>query len=81
MGKELAEQFQGRNPLFLGVLKGSFVFMADLVRACPVVSDLEFIAVSSYQNATVSSGRQILLAGTLPPSSHVKFNFTSNDFL
>ena len=57
MGTELYEQFHGKNPLFLGVLKGSFVFMADLVRACQVKSDVEFIAVSSYQNATVSSGR------------------------
>lgn len=57
LGAAIAEEFQGKNPLFLGVLKGSFVFMADLVRACPVKSDVEFIAVSSYQNATVSSGR------------------------
>ena len=57
MGAELYEQVHGKNPLFLGVLKGSFVFMADLVRACQVKSDVEFIAVSSYQNATVSSGR------------------------
>ena len=57
MGEELYERFQGKNPLFLGVLKGSFLFMADLVRACQVKSDVEFIAVSSYQNATVSSGR------------------------
>ena len=57
MGRELAERFQGKEPLFLGVLKGCFVFMADLVRACPLNSDLEFIAVSSYQNATTSSGR------------------------
>ena len=57
MGRELTERFQGKNPLFLGVLKGCFVFMADLVRACPLNSDLEIIAVSSYQNATTSSGR------------------------
>ncbi|MCI8481287.1 MAG: hypoxanthine phosphoribosyltransferase [Oscillibacter sp.] len=57
LGTALAEKFQDQTPLFLGVLKGSFVFMADLVRACPVKSDVEFIAVSSYQNATVSSGR------------------------
>ena len=46
-----------RSPLFLGVLKGSFIFMADLVRACQLQSDIEFIAVSSYANATESSGR------------------------
>ena len=57
LGTALAEKFQDQTPLFLGVLKGSFVFMADMVRACPVKSDVEFIAVISYQNATVSSGR------------------------
>ena len=57
MGEELYDRFQGKKPLFLGVLKGSFVFMADLVRACQVKSDVEFIAVSSYQNSTTSSGR------------------------
>lgn len=57
LGETLYERFHGKNPLFLGVLKGSFLFMADLVRACQVKSDVEFIAVSSYQNATVSSGR------------------------
>ena len=57
MGEALYEKFQGKRPLFLGVLKGSFVFMTDLVRACQLKSDVEFIAVSSYENATVSSGR------------------------
>ena len=47
MGDELYEQFQGKNPIFLGVLKGSFVFIADLMRACQLQSDIEFIAVSS----------------------------------
>ncbi len=56
LGDALYEAFQGRNPLFLGVLKGSFIFMADIIRACQVKSDLEFIAVSSYQNGTKSSG-------------------------
>lgn len=57
MGKELYERFEGKNPLFLGVLKGCFVFMADLIRVTQLQSDLEFIALSSYQNATESSGR------------------------
>ena len=57
MGDELYERFEGKNPLFLGVLKGSFVFMADLMRACQLKSDIEFLAVSSYANATESSGR------------------------
>ena len=57
MGDELYERFEGKNPIFLGVLKGSFVFIADLMRACQVKSDIEFIAVSSYANGTESSGR------------------------
>ena len=57
MGAELYDRFEGKDPLFLGVLKGSFVFMSDLVRACQVKSDVEFIAVSSYGNGTESSGR------------------------
>lgn len=57
MGEELYERFEGKNPIFLGVLKGSFVFIADLMRSCQLKSDIEFIAVSSYSNATESSGR------------------------
>ena len=57
MGDALYEKFQGKSPLFVSVLKGSFVFMADLVRACQLKSDVEFIDVSSYENATNPSGR------------------------
>lgn len=56
LGDILYEQFKDRTPLFLGVLKGSCIFMADIVRACQIKSDIEFIAVSSYQNGTSSSG-------------------------
>ena len=57
MGDELYERLKDKNPLFLGVLKGSFIFMADLVRATQIMCDIEFMSVSSYQNGTVSSGR------------------------
>lgn len=57
LGKELYDEFQGKDPLFFGVLKGSFIFMADLVRATQLKCNLEFMAVSSYQNSTASSGR------------------------
>ena len=52
LGEALYDQFEGKNPLFLGILKGSFAFMADLVRACQLNSEIEFMAVSSYANAT-----------------------------
>ena len=56
LGDEIYDRFCDKNPIFLAVLKGSFVFMADLVRACQLKCDIEFIAVSSYQNGTESSG-------------------------
>ncbi len=56
MGEELYDRFHDKNPMFVGVLSGCFVFMADLVRASQMKSELEFIAVSSYKNGTTSSG-------------------------
>ena len=56
MGDELYDAFQDKNPMFVGVLNGCFVFMADLVRATQLKSEVEFISVSSYKNATKSSG-------------------------
>ena len=56
MGDQLYEAFKDKNPMFVGVLNGCFIFMADLVRAAQLKSELEFIGVSSYKNATKSSG-------------------------
>ena len=56
MGMEMYEDLKGKDPLFVSVLRGAFIFMADIVRACQVKSDVEFIAVSSYGNAFSSSG-------------------------
>ena len=56
MGKQMYEDLQDKNPLFVSVLRGAFIFMSDIVRACQVKSDVEFIAVSSYGNAMSSSG-------------------------
>ncbi|MBQ9618070.1 MAG: hypoxanthine phosphoribosyltransferase [Oscillibacter sp.] len=57
LGAALAERFAGQRPLFVGILKGSLIFLADLIRACPLLCDLEMMAVSSYGNSTSSSGR------------------------
>ena len=56
LGAKMYEDLQDKDPLFVSVLRGAFVFMADIVRACQVKCDVEFIAVSSYQNSTTSSG-------------------------
>ena len=56
MGMEMYDALKEKDPLFVSVLRGAFIFMADIVRACQVRCDVEFIAVSSYGNATSSSG-------------------------
>ena len=56
IGAQIAGDYQGKTPLFLGVLKGCFVFMADLMRAVPVQCNMDFMAVSSYGNGTSSTG-------------------------
>ena len=56
VGAQMFEDLQDKEPLFVSVLRGAFIFMADIVRACQVRCDVEFIAVSSYGNSTSSSG-------------------------
>lgn len=56
MGEELYDRFHDKDVMFVGVLNGCFIFMADLVRATGMKSELEFISVSSYQDGTKSSG-------------------------
>ncbi|CAI3267086.1 hypoxanthine phosphoribosyltransferase [Enterococcus cecorum] len=56
LGKELQEKFAGKNPLVVGVLKGAVPFMADIIRAMDSHVEIDFMDVSSYGNALVSSG-------------------------
>lgn len=56
LGEALSRDYEGRNPLVICVLKGAFIFMADLVKRMNVPLELDFMAVSSYGTATKSSG-------------------------
>lgn len=56
LGAQITADYAGRAPLLVGVLKGAFVFMADLSRAIDLPVEFDFMAVSSYGNATRSSG-------------------------
>lgn len=56
MGAEITADYAGRAPLLVGVLKGAFVFMADLARTIDLPVEVDFMAVSSYGAATKSSG-------------------------
>lgn len=48
MGAKLYEEYKDRSPVFLGMLNGAFVFMADLIRAFPAPAEVSFIRYSSY---------------------------------
>ena len=56
LGKEISADYDGRAPLLVGVLKGAFVFMADLARTIDLPIEFDFMAVASYGAATKSSG-------------------------
>ncbi|MDO5549051.1 MAG: hypoxanthine phosphoribosyltransferase [Eubacteriales bacterium] len=56
IGAQISKDYAGKNPLIISVLRGSFVFMADLVRAITVPCEVDFLSVSSYGSGTVSSG-------------------------
>lgn len=56
LGRRIANDYTDRRPLLVCVLKGAFVFMADLARAIPFSVEVDFMAVSSYGASTTSSG-------------------------
>jgi hypoxanthine phosphoribosyltransferase len=56
LGTALERDYQGRNLLLVGVLKGAVMFMVDLARSIDMRVDLDFMAISSYGDQTVSSG-------------------------
>lgn len=56
LGKQISKDYAGKKLLILGVLKGSFVFMADLIRAIDIPCEVEFMAVSSYHSGVKTSG-------------------------
>ena len=56
LAKQIDEDYNGRQPLLVGVLKGAVMFMSDLARALDRPSAMEFMAVSSYGSGTQSSG-------------------------
>ena len=56
MGREISRDYEGKEPLFIGVLKGCFVFMADLMRQVTIPCGVDFMVVSSYGKSTNTTG-------------------------
>ena len=56
LGAQITADYADRPPILVGVLKGAFMFMADLARAIALPVEFDFMAVSSYGSATRTSG-------------------------
>ena len=57
LASEIRRDYQGKQPLLIGVLKGSFVFMADLIRQLDLPLELDFVRLSSYGAGKETSGK------------------------
>ena len=67
LASEIKRDYQGKQPLLISVLKGAFVFMADLIRQLNLPVELEFVRLSSYGAARESSGRVRVIQGLKTP--------------
>lgn len=56
LAQQISRDYQGKNPLLIGILKGSFVFMSDLIRRLTIEFTVDFMGTSSYGASTQSSG-------------------------
>lgn len=61
LGEQLTKDYQGKNPLMIGVLKGSVPFMSELMKHIDTHIELDFMVVSSYHGGTTSSGEVQIL--------------------
>ena len=56
LAQQMSKDFEGKNPLFLAVLNGSFIFAADLMREMTIPCEISFVKLASYQGVT-STGK------------------------
>jgi len=56
MGRTLSREYAGKSPVLVNILKGGFVFLADLIRSMDIPCEVDFMVVSSYENNQESSG-------------------------
>jgi hypoxanthine phosphoribosyltransferase len=60
---EIRRDYQGKQPLLIGILKGSFVFMADLIRELGLPVEVDFVKLSSYGSGKKTSGKVKIVQG------------------
>ncbi len=56
LGRKIASDYKDKDPIFIGILKGSFIFMADLIRAADIQCEIDFMGVASYGSNNRSTG-------------------------
>jgi len=61
IAREISKEYRGTVPVFIGVLNGSFMFLADLIREVTVPCEVDFLKLSSYGDSKISSGNVRLL--------------------
>jgi hypoxanthine phosphoribosyltransferase len=61
LARALNRDYRGKVPVFIGVLNGSFIFFADLIREISVDCEIDFMKLSSYGDAKISSGNVRML--------------------
>lgn len=67
LGQEISEDYKSLNPVVIGVLKGCFVFMSDLIRAVNIPMEIEFVSASSYKTGE-KQGKKIDFVSAVPIS-------------
>lgn len=67
LGARITEDYRDKNPLIVSVLKGSYVFMADLTRAIDTPCNVDFMVVSSYGKGTKTSGEVQIIKDIAQP--------------
>ena len=90
IGRQISRDYADKNPIFVGVLKGCFIFMADLMRHVTVNCTMDFMSVSSYRGTTSTGavkinkdlnedieGRHLILVEDIPDSG-ITLNYLKN---
>lgn len=61
LGEEISKDYEGKVPVFIGVLNGAFIFLADLIKRVTVDCEIDFFKLSSYGDEKISSGKVKLI--------------------
>jgi hypoxanthine phosphoribosyltransferase len=61
LAKQISKDYKGKVPVFIGILNGSFIFFSDLIREVTIDCEIDFLKLSSYGEAKISSGKVRML--------------------